>query len=97
MPIRRCRWRRRVQYRGRGTAAPWLLRRGSGVRRCAGSSDLSVGGWSPVGPSAGGGEQDSEPVVLEGAQAVGEASGLLDEQVDGLGAAVGDAVGLEPG
>jgi len=35
--------------------------------------------------------------VLEGAEAVGEASGLLDEQVDGLSSAVGDAVGLEPG
>jgi hypothetical protein len=35
--------------------------------------------------------------VLEGAEAVGQASGLLDEEVDGFGAAVGDAVGLEAG
>ena len=28
--------------------------------------------------------------MLEGAEAVGEAAGLLDDQVDGLGAAVGD-------
>jgi hypothetical protein len=34
---------------------------------------------------------------MEGAEAVGEASGLLDDEVDGLGSAVGDAVGLEPG
>src|SRR3954447_15087919 len=62
-----------------------------------GSSDLSVGGWSAVGPLSGGGEQDSEPVVLEGSEAVGKAAGLLDEQVDGFCAAVADAVGVEPG
>ncbi len=35
--------------------------------------------------------------MLERSEAVGEAAGLLDDEVDGLGAAVGDAVGLEPG
>lgn len=31
--------------------------------------------------------------MLEGAEAVGEAADLLDEQVDGLGGVVGDAAG----
>ncbi len=35
--------------------------------------------------------------MLEGAEAVSEVAGLLDEQVDRLGAVVGDAVGVEAG
>lgn len=55
-------------------------------------------GWaSSLGAVSRGGEQDSEPVMLKGAEAVGQASGLLDEQIDCFGAAVGDAMGLEPG
>jgi len=35
--------------------------------------------------------------MLEVLEAVGKAAGLLDDEVDRLGAAVGDAMGLEPG
>jgi hypothetical protein len=35
--------------------------------------------------------------VVEGCEAVGQASDLLDDQVDGLGAAAADLVGVEPG
>jgi hypothetical protein len=35
--------------------------------------------------------------VVEGAEPVGEASGLLDDEVDRFGAAVADLVDLEPG
>ena len=49
-------------------------------------------GWSiSVGPSAVGGEHDSEPVVIKISEAVGQSADLLDDQVDGFGAAVGDA------
>src|SRR5215213_2451381 len=50
-----------------------------------------------VAPLARGGEQDPEPVVLEIPEAMGEPADLLDDQVDGLGAAVGDAGGVEVG
>lgn len=46
---------------------------------------------------AAGGEQDSQPVVGEVAEAVRESAGLLDDEVDRLGAAVADAVGVEVG
>jgi hypothetical protein len=35
--------------------------------------------------------------VVEGSEAVGESAGLLDDQVDRFGAAVGDPVGVESG
>jgi hypothetical protein len=35
--------------------------------------------------------------VVEGSEAVGQAPGLLDDEVDGLGAAVADPVGVEAG
>jgi hypothetical protein len=35
--------------------------------------------------------------VVKGSEAVGESAGLLDEEVDGLGAAVADPVGVESG
>src|SRR5665648_549090 len=63
--------------------------------RFTGSSDLCV--VDPPGAGAGGGQEDAESVVVEGPEAVGQAAGLLDDQVDGLGAAVADAVGLEVG
>ena len=54
-------------------------------------------GPDSVGAISGGGEQDPQPVVAEIAEPMGEAADLLDDQVDGLGAAVGDAVGVEVG
>ena len=59
----------------------------------AGSSDLCVVG--PPGSVAGSGQEDAESVVVEGPEAVGQAPGLLDDQVDGLGAAVAHSAGLE--
>ena len=41
--------------------------------------------------------EDPEAVVNEGAEAVGEGAGLLDDQVDRFGAAVGDPTGVEVG
>lgn len=52
-------------------------------------------GAASVGPGAVGGEQDSDPVVGEVPEAVGEPSGLLDDAVDGLGAAVRHPAGGE--
>lgn len=49
----------------------------------------------PVGPCSVGDEQDSESVVVEIAEAVG--ASLFDEQVDGSGATVGHAAGVEVG
>ena len=40
-----------------------------------------MGGASSVGPGAAGGEEDAEQVVGEVAEPVGEAAGLLDQQV----------------
>lgn len=37
------------------------------------------------------GEQDAKPVVGEVAEAMGEASNFLDDDLDGLGAVIGDA------
>ncbi len=34
--------------------------------------------------------------MLERSEAMGQASGLLDQEVDGLGSAVADPIGLEP-
>ena len=42
-----------------------------------------------VGAVAGCGEEYPEPVVGEVSKAVGESADLLDDQVDGFGAAVG--------
>ena len=55
-----------------------------------GSSDLSMGWSISVRPSAVGGEHDSESVVIKIFEAVGQPADLLDDQVDGFGAAVGD-------
>jgi hypothetical protein len=63
--------------------------RGSGMSQ-TGSSDLSMGWSTSVGPSAVGGEHDSESVVIKIFEAVGQSADLLDEQVDGFGSAVGD-------
>jgi hypothetical protein len=50
---------------------------------------------SSVGSCSVGGEQDEQSVVVgEGANAVGEASRLLDDQGYGFGAAVGRAAGV---
>ena len=56
-----------------------------------------MGDCSSIGPLAVGGEQYSEPVVVELSEAVGEPADLFDDQVDGFGAAVGDAFGVEVG
>ena len=48
-------------------------------------------GWSiSLRSSAVGGEHDSESVVIKVFEAVGQSADLLDDQVDGLGSAVGD-------
>ena len=62
-----------------------------------GSSESSMGVGSSVGLLAVGGEQYPEPVVVELSEAVGEPTDLFDDQVDGLGAAVRDAFGVEVG
>ena len=55
-------------------------------------------GWSiSVRPSAVGGEHDPQSIMIKISEAVGESTDLLDDQVDGFGAAVGDAVGVEVG
>ena len=46
-------------------------------------------GAGPVGAGGVGDEQDPEAVVPEATESVGQAAGLLDEWVDGFGAAVG--------
>jgi len=56
-----------------------------------------MGGSGPVGPGSVCGEQDARSVVGEVPKSVGEASGLLDDEVDGLGSAVVDAAGGEVG
>ena len=49
-------------------------------------------GWSSsVRPAAVGGEHDPQSVMIKIFEAVGESADLLDDQVDGFGAAVGDA------
>jgi hypothetical protein len=55
--------------------------------------DLSMVRVRAVGPSSVGGEHYPESVVVEVFEAVGEAADFFDDQVDGFGAAVGDAVG----
>lgn len=56
-----------------------------------------MGRRSSVAPLPVSGEQDPEPVVGELSEAVGQPTDLFDDEVDGLGAAVGDAFGVEVG
>ena len=61
---------------------------------------LRISAWcggASVGALSAGGEEHAEAVVGEIAVAVGEAAGLLDEQVDRFGAAVGQSGGVEVG
>jgi hypothetical protein len=43
------------------------------------------------------GKQDPEPVMIKVFESVGEPANLFDDQVDGFGAAIADAVGVEVG
>jgi len=53
--------------------------------------------WVSVWPSPVRGKHDPEPITTEISEAMGESADLLDDQVDGLGAAVADTVGVEVG
>lgn len=50
-----------------------------------------------VGPSSVGGQHDSQPIMIKVFESVGEATDFFDDEVDGFGAAVADAVGVEVG
>ena len=50
-----------------------------------------------VGPSSVGGQHDSQPIVIKVFESVGQSTDFFDDQVDGFGAAVADAVGVEVG
>jgi hypothetical protein len=50
-----------------------------------------------VGPSSVGGQHDSQPIMVKVFESVGEATDFFDDQVDGFGAAVADAAGVEVG
>ena len=50
-----------------------------------------------VGPSSVGGQHDSQPIMIKVFQSVGEATDFFDDQVDGLGAAIGYPAGVEVG
>ena len=63
------------------------------LRAVSGSSELSVG----CGVEASGDEEHAEAVVLDVADPAGDAAAQLDDPVDGLGAAVARAVGIEVG
>ena len=57
----------------------------------SGSSELGMGWSSSVWPASVGGEHDPQSIMIKISEAVGESTDLLDDQVDGFGAAVGDA------
>jgi hypothetical protein len=50
-----------------------------------------------VGASSVGGQHDSQPIVIDVFESVGQSADFFDDQVDGFGAAVADAVGVEVG
>jgi hypothetical protein len=58
---------------------------------------LSMGELSAIGAVAGCGEQDRESVMIKVSEAVGQPADLLDDQIDGFGAAIGDSAGIEVG
>jgi hypothetical protein len=60
------------------------------ARSLTGSSDLSMVRSSPVWSLSVGCEHDAESVVLEVFEAVSKPADLLNDHVDGFGAAVGD-------
>ena len=50
-----------------------------------------------IGSPSIGGKHDSQPIVIKVFESVGEPADLFDDQVDGFGAAVADAVSVEVG
>jgi hypothetical protein len=63
----------------------------------SGSSELSMVRSSPVGSPSIGGKLDSQPIMIKILEPVGQPADLFDDQVDGFGAAIADAVSVEVG